>query len=94
LTDFRRQWAQLTARFGHRSLLSNDIRGQFVFQKTDPVPQNQLSLFQPLNLQLIAGPDRLQRRDRRIKIAMFLSQALDLSEKNASFLLVQRLSHR
>jgi hypothetical protein len=47
-----------------------------------------------LDLQLIAGPDRLQGGNGCIKVAMFLPQALDLGEKNAPFLLVQRLSHR
>jgi hypothetical protein len=55
----------------------NDVGRDLVFDKRDPVSQQELAFFQPLQAQQIRGGRLMQRINRRIQIAVFLLQACE-----------------
>src|SRR5579863_1679056 len=64
----------------------DDVRRQLVLQPGKPVAQQELALFQPLQLQLIHLPGVAQRLDRRVQIPMFLAQPFHLGDEGGAFL--------
>ena len=58
----------------------------------DLIAQQQLALFQPLQLQLVGLAGVAQRLDRRVEIAVLLTQPLDVSDEGGAFLAVSPLS--
>src|SRR5262249_16869407 len=71
---------------------SDDVRGELVFDEGDAVAQEQLALFQPLDLERIRSDRVLQRADRRIESAMLLLPAHERGAQFAFFLFGHRRS--
>ena len=64
----------------------DDVRRELVLDEGNPVPQDQLALLQPLDLQDVGAGRYLQRLDRGVEVAMFLQQARKLPAEFAFFL--------
>ena len=60
----------------YETILRDDIRDQLILDCADLVPQGQLALLQPGDLQLIGGPGIGQSIDRDIEITMLDPQML------------------
>jgi hypothetical protein len=69
---------------------SYDIRRQLVFDERDAVAQQELALFQALNLEYVSPGRRLERRNRSVEVAVRLLQTRKLRPKLAFFLLRHR----
>ena len=64
----------------------DNVGRQLIFEARQLVPQQELSLLEPLDLQLVRLTGLSERLDRRIEIAMLLSQPLDLRGERRAFL--------
>src|SRR5205085_8559361 len=65
----------------------DDVRNQGIFELGDLVPEEQLALLQPRELELVRCRERPKRLDRRIEIAMLHAQP-DEAAGHAHFLYV------
>src|ERR1700727_3469855 len=61
--------------------LRDNVRGELVFESRDLIAQQELSLLQPLHLQLVDRASVSQGLDRRVEVAVLLAQALDLGDQ-------------
>src|SRR5271156_1512357 len=64
----------------------DDVRRQLVLEPCQLVAQQELALLQPLQLQLVGLAGVAQRLDRRVEIAVLLTQPLDVSDEGGAFL--------
>ena len=72
------------------SNLSNNVGGELVFDIGNSIAQDELALFESLDLQQIGARRVLQGGDRGIEIAMLLLQARQLLPQLAFFLFGHR----
>jgi hypothetical protein len=75
---------------GSTSALSNDVGSELVLDIGNSVAQDELALFQALDLQKIGAWRVLQSGDRDIEVAVLLLQARQLLPQLAFFLFGHR----
>ncbi len=75
------------------STLGDYVRGDFVLEAPQPVAQQQLALFQALNLQLIDGSNRQERFDGGLEIVMLQPHPLDFRANRGLFGLATIIVH-
>lgn len=61
--------------------LGNDVRRKLIFEKCQTVAQREFSLFEPLDLQAVAGAKMEQCLDRGIEVAMLLTQTFEFGQQ-------------
>jgi diguanylate cyclase (GGDEF)-like protein len=83
----------ITCASGSECRLSDDIGGELVLQKANAVLEDELALFQALNLQLVAGDHALQRFDGPVEITVLLLEPGEFQLELGCFLLRQIRTH-
>src|SRR5580700_2016224 len=69
-----------------RCALRDNIRRQLIFEPRHLIAQQKLALLQPLQLQLVRLAGVSQGFDRRVEVAVLLTQPLDLGDQRRMFL--------
>src|SRR5688572_13439627 len=64
----------------------DDVRRELILDEGNPIPQDQLALLQPLNLQNVGAGRDLQRLDRGVEVAVLLQEARKLPAELPFFL--------
>ena len=65
--------------------LGDDVGGKLVLDEGQPVAERQLSLLQPLDLKLVARPNRAKGLDGGVEIAVLLPEAFEFGFEGGAF---------
>lgn len=83
----RSEWNQIAIQSAPAAASGDDIWRELVLDMGNPVPEEELALLEPLDLQDVGRRGTLQRLDRRIEVAMLLAQPSKLRPQLGFFLL-------